>query len=137
MTLLRVCIFSILLGFSFGCSSHPIEGLWRSENKLGNGKRNELAVNADLTGDAVIYATPAGDPNSWTKFRFNFVGEEVDDGFRVDLQMECQSGGCSGNDFKMKCNVIELEDETEVERLDCKGTGNWVGYPFDWERVFE
>jgi hypothetical protein len=113
-----------------GCDT-PAVGTWESDAKLGNGKHNKLELADDLGGDATIFATSCTTCNDWTTFKFKVEWEE--DGEAVDLDLECKSGPCDGNDFKMECEVSEEDDG--VEKMDCsKMTGNWKSYPFDWER---
>ncbi len=124
----------IVVALVLGACDAPVVGSWQSDKKLPNGSRNKLTVESDLTGSATIYATPANDHNSWTKFKFDVEGEEANDGYRFDFNMDCKSGGCDGADFKMKCEVIDTTDEDAPDKMDCEGNKRWDDYPFDWER---
>lgn len=117
--------------------SNPVEGKWRSDKELPNQQRNSMTVEGDLTGKATIYATPAYDLNLWSKFKFEFEGEEKDDGYRWDFDMECTSEQCNGDDFEMECKVFSGDDNGGLDKLNCNGDGRWESYPFDWERVEE
>lgn len=115
--------------------SNPVEGEWRSDKQLPNEQRNSMTVDSDFSGKATIYATPAFDLGAWAKFKFEFDGEEKDDGYRWDFEMDCKSEQCNGDDFKMKCKVFSGDDNGGLDKLNCTGDGRWTDYPFDWERV--
>jgi len=114
--------------------SNPIEGDWRSDKKLPNLQRNSMTVESDLTGKATIYATPAYDLGLWTKFKFEFKGEEKNDGYRWDFKMKCKSDQCNGDNFEMECKVFSGDDNGGLDKLNCRGDDRWEDYPFDWER---
>lgn len=121
-----------LIGCAFaalGCNA-PAVGEWRSAHKLGNGERNQLVVNSDQTGSAVVWATHPADANAWNKFRFDLAWEDFTEEFRFD--MACRE--CAPESFKMRCIVVAPTDGT-ADKMDCKGDGSWTGYAFDWERV--
>jgi hypothetical protein len=112
-----------------GCEA-PIVGDWRSDKKLGNGKRNKLHVWDDYTGQAIIYATPAYDPLTWVKFDFDIAWEDETEQF--DLHMDCDDGPCDGDDFTMECEVVDEGDDKTI-KLNCKANKKWKDYPLDWE----
>jgi hypothetical protein len=115
----------------FACGA-PVVGEWESDSKLGNGKRNELTLFDDESGEGTIYATPASDPAAWTTFEFEV--EWTDNVDQFDLEMKCDKGPCNGDNFDMECEVIVPDDGT-VDKLDCKAEGKWSKYPFDFERL--
>ncbi len=116
-----------------GCDA-PIVGDWRSDKKLGNGERNKLHVWDDYTGQALIYATPTGDPSAWVKFTFDLDWEDETEEF--DLHMDCDTGPCDGDDFTMECEVVDEGDDT-VLKLNCQGNKKWANYPLDWEEELD
>lgn len=109
----------------------PLVGSWRSDARLGNGERNELTVAPDFTGEATLYATPAGAPTTWVQLEFDL--EWADEGREFDLDLDCQGDACNGDDLKMKCTIIS-EAPGEADKMDCDGEGKWSAYPLDWER---
>jgi hypothetical protein len=124
-----------LLALSTGCKSSPVVGFWQSDSRLGNGERNKLEVIDDFTGEAEIYATPAGDPNTWIRFEFEVSWEDLGQEFEFDLN--CTDGPCvgKGDDFDMVCEALLIEsDGEELDKLDCEGDKKWAGYPLQWER---
>ncbi len=118
------------LGLLLLACDAPVVGTWESDSKLGNGKRNKLETLSDNTGDATIWATSCKDCDDWVQFEFDVEWE--DKGLEFDLKMECDKGPCDGDDFEMECEVIEEDDGDE--KMDCKGSGKWKSYPFDWRR---
>ena len=113
-----------------GCEP-PVVGFWRSDKELDNGKHNELDLYSDLSGEALIWATPSNDKGNWSKFEFDVVWEDLTDVF--DLNLDCTSGPCDGADFYMACEVIEEESSGE-EKLDCDANRHWKDYAMQWER---
>ncbi|MBI4705811.1 MAG: hypothetical protein HY744_32355 [Deltaproteobacteria bacterium] len=132
-----VRLLSMVLGIAttlLACGN-PIVGEWQSEKKLGNGQRNKLVVNDDQSGEALIYATPATNHAEWHKFKFDLTWEEYADGF--ELAMDCKSGGCDHDDFKMTFEIVD-EGGDDPYKMDCKANkSKWTKYPFDWEFVPE
>lgn len=118
-----------------GCSSPPV-GSWQSDSKLPNGEYNKLVVDGDFIGEAKIYATPANDTTFWVKFKFDVDGAQTEEGTAWVFSMNCKSGPCSGDDFKMTCEVIS-EGADQADKMNCTGNKKWDDYPFDWERIEE
>lgn len=130
---MRSWILLGLLPFAVACTS-PLVGEWDSDRKIGNGKDNNMFIYSDGTGEAEIYAAPAGleaDPGAYHRFDFEIAW--TDEGSYFELDMECDKGPCDGADFTMECEVIRLDDDRE--KLDCDGDKNWKRYVFNWERV--
>jgi hypothetical protein len=111
----------------------PVVGSWQSDVKLTDGSRNTMNVDSDLSGSAKIHATPASDTTAWVGFKFDFTGAEKDDGITWQFAMECVSGDCVDEDFKMDCQVID--EGSDPVKMNCVGRGRWASYPFDWEAV--
>jgi hypothetical protein len=127
-------LLALLAAGAAGCASPPVLGVWRSDDKLGNGERNKLVVNEDFTGSATIYATPKGQPQSWQKFKFDVAWEDEVEEF--DFKMKCASDACTDADeFTMECQAIEMDDG--AYKMDCDGNKRWADYPFDWELAEE
>ncbi|MEZ4437527.1 MAG: hypothetical protein R3B72_00435 [Polyangiaceae bacterium] len=126
----------VLVGLGLvACGGGPaVLGDWESDKRLENGEKNELELNEDYTGEAMIWATPASNPTLWTQFRF-----EVAWGFEgadYNFDLNCIEGPCNGDDFDMDCNVFLVDngDGSESEKLDCEGDKKWASYPLQWER---
>jgi len=112
-----------------GCAAE-VEGEWESEGRIG-GKRSEMAVFGDGTGEAKLYFTSSGDLNSE---KFDFSWEERGSG-RFDLDMDCQSstlvqGNCAAADFTMDCHSASKGDE-----LDCDGSDSYQNFSWTFERI--
>ena len=118
----------------------PVVGTWQSDVSLTPappwGTRNRMVVDSDLAGEAKIYAAPASDHTAWTSFKFEFTGEEYDDGITWRFAMSCVSGPCSNDDFKMKCQVVDEGNDGPI-KMECEGNNRWAAYAFDWEEVDE
>ncbi len=128
----------LFLGFTLAsltlfCSAcdPPIVGFWESDRKLSNGKRNQMSIESDFTGEAVIYATPTSDLNQWEKFSFDLIWEDEVEEF--DIKLTCRSGACEDADFIMECAVID-EGKDVVDKAQCTASKSWSKYPFDWQR---
>jgi hypothetical protein len=124
------------LGAALCACESPMVGDWQSDNKLPNGERNTMSVDSDLTGKAAIWATPNADHNYWVRFKFKLKGEEKDDGFRFDFRLTCTDSGTGEciDRFDMDCKVYDGDENNGLDKANCKGSGSWVFYPFDWER---
>jgi hypothetical protein len=117
----------------------PVVGSWESDINLTPpppwGTRNKMTVESDLTGEARIYATPSSDHTAWSSLKFEFEGQEADDGLSWRFAMSCVNEACNGDDFKMDCQVIDTG--ADLDKMKCTGNHKWVAYPFDWEEVEE
>lgn len=104
------------------CAGLDLEGDWESTDTVG-GERNELAVDDNGRGEAVLFFYFDGD---LYKGEFDVKWEEKDNG---DIEFELDCDGPSELDFTMDCEVNDDEDE-----LECTGDGGWRDYEFEWER---
>ena len=126
-----IALIASLIGLT-ACAQAPVIGEWESNKRLRNGKRNKLELREDFTGSAKIFATPIEDETTWIKFTFDVTWEDLGAEFEIDLN--CDSGPCSGNanDHDQVCEAL-LEDDGD-EKLDCKADRKWKKYPFQWRR---
>lgn len=128
---LLACLFVL----TAGCGSNPVLGEWESDRTLSNGKKNDLDVFEDYTGEAKIYATPLSDPNAWVRFEFDVAWEDFGNG-EYEFDLDCVEGPCDSDNFDMDCEVLEVEndDGEKLHKLDCEGDRKWADYPLQWER---
>ena len=103
-----------------GQEQDPVIGDWESAERIGS-ERNELEIDDDLEGEAVIYAFFEGDP-----VFVEFDVEVDEDGGDYELDFECQ-GDCASLDFTLDC-------EFDGDELECDGDGVWSEYEFVWRR---
>lgn len=113
----------------------PVVGKWESDKWVADHQRNQLVVDSDNSGEALIWATPKTDLTAWVKFRFDVRWEEEDEGRQFDFALDCTSDSCDS--FVMRCYVVSADDDYP-DNMDCH-TGNnmWKDYPLDWERVID
>ncbi len=127
---LKLFLVTALLVSTSGCADDPVLGQWRSTEKLANGERNELWFYKDQSGEATLYATAEGQPESWAKVDFKLDWEDKGDS-SFELDMECDESFCNGDDFTMECEGFE--ERSGSLKLDCEGDGKWTDYIFNWE----
>lgn len=124
-----------LLALATGCAADPILGDWESERRLSNDEKNKLELYDDFTGDAEIWATPLSDPNAWYRFEFEVSWWREEGTGQYGFDLNCTEGPCSGDDFDMDCELIEVDgDEGPLQKLDCEGEKKWENYPLQWQR---
>ncbi len=101
----------------------PIINSWESDKPI-EGYHNELEIEEDLEGDAVLYFF-------WSDGYFysaDFKAEaEVTDDGEYEVSMECE-GDCAFLDFTMTCELSGDGDE-----LECEGDELWTDYEFNWK----
>jgi hypothetical protein len=99
----------------------PLVGSWTSTMRIAD-EYNEMALDADLVGDATIYFYFDGDAYYAD---FDVTAERRgQDLYQLDL--ECQ-GDCSDLDFAAWCDLLG-------RALVCEGNGGWEDYEFEWAR---
>jgi hypothetical protein len=119
----HLAIIGLCIGLS-GCDKpDPLIGKWESRDRIA-GERNELEIEDDLDGEALVFAYPSGGDTLY-EFEFDVTVERTDDG-EYDIDMEC-IGNCTELDFTMEC---QLDDD----ELECDATDLWETYDFRWQR---
>jgi hypothetical protein len=126
--LLRVTPLLAMIVLATACDSgdppDPIVGSWRSTDVIG-GDRNELELEDDLAGEAVLHFYYDDDYDDGLYFaEFDVIADPQREG-EYALYFECL-GNCSDLDFTAKC-------ELRADELDCTGQDDWSNYTMRWE----
>lgn len=114
-----------------GCGGSPVVGNWVSLHTMDGNRLDQLVATEDGSGQALLFATPENDLTRWTQFVFG--GSWTDGGSSFVFDLKCQQGPCMDDDFVMTCQMVD-EHNGQPFKLDCKGTGKWEKYPFDWQQ---
>jgi hypothetical protein len=124
-------LLAMAVGALGGCGSAIVRE-WTSLYTVADGQLNRLEAKSDGTATATLYATTAATPGAWTQLSFKGSWREEDYVFVFDLA--CVSADCDGDDFQMRCVVID-EENGKTWKLDCTGNKKWQNYPFFWQEV--
>ena len=132
----RKLVLASLLASSFalgGCAAADVVGTWKSDDML-NGKRSELNISDDGSGEATIYfVVTLGGEKYLVKDEFDVEWEEVGDG-EFELEMDCTKsdlyeGNCDKENFSMEC-----ESKKDGEEMDCTGDEMFSNIEWTFER---
>lgn len=113
-----------------GCSS-PLPGEW-STDVVANGRKSEMTLESDGTGDATIISFVSLDGEQYVaQETFDIDWQESGSDYELDMRCtgsDVYGASCGASDFTMDCELRGDDDE-----LKCSGDRRYENYEFRWE----